>query len=86
MDEILLGSDPKDISSLSRRIWVEMKKTSKVAFPAMVARVTQFGMFVVTQAFIGHIGEVELAAYALIQIITVRFVNGIIVRIFILLI
>jgi MATE family multidrug resistance protein len=58
----------------------------KVAFPAMVARVTQFGMFVVTQAFIGHIGEVELAAYALIQIITVRFVNGIIVRIFILLI
>ncbi|XP_062175359.1 protein DETOXIFICATION 24-like [Alnus glutinosa] len=78
MDERLLGSDPKDVSSLSRRIWVEMKKTSKVAFPAMVARVTQFGMFVVTQAFIGHIGEVELAAYALIQIITVRFVNGII--------
>jgi len=86
MDERLLGSDPKDISSLSRRIWVEMKKTSKVAVPAMVARVTQFGMFVVTQAFIGHIGEVELAAYALIQIITVRFVNGIIVRIFIFLI
>ncbi len=86
MDERLLGSEPNHISSLSRRIWVEMKKTSKVAFPAMVARVTQFGMFVVTQAFIGHIGEVELAAYALIQIITVRFVNGIIVRIFILVI
>ncbi|KAB1223103.1 Protein TRANSPARENT TESTA 12 [Morella rubra] len=43
----------------------------------MLARVTQFGMFVVTQAFIGHLGEVDLAAYALIQIITVRFANGI---------
>jgi len=83
MDERLLGSEPNHISSLSRRIWVEMIKTSKIAFPSMIARVTQFGMFVVTQAFIGHLGELDLAAYALIQIITVRFVNGIIVRIFI---
>ena len=79
MDERLLGSDPK--CSLSRRIWVETKKISNIAFPTMVARVTQFGMYVVTQAFIGHLGELDLAAYALIQIITVRFVNGIVVRI-----
>ncbi|GKU98652.1 hypothetical protein SLEP1_g11626 [Rubroshorea leprosula] len=45
----------------------------------MLARVSGFGMFVVTQAFIGHISEVELAAYALIQFITVRFANGILV-------
>jgi hypothetical protein len=81
MDERLLGSDPK--RSLSRRIWVETKKISNIAFPTMVARVTQFGMYVVTQAFIGHLGELNLAAYALIQIITVRFVNGIVVRFFI---
>ncbi|XP_059433796.1 protein DETOXIFICATION 24-like [Corylus avellana] len=77
MDERLLGSNPKNNSNLSRRIWVETKKISKIAFPSMVARVTQFGIFVVTQAFIGHLGELDLAAYALIQIITVRFVNGI---------
>jgi MATE family multidrug resistance protein len=83
MDERLLGSNPK--SNLSTRIWVETKKMSKIAFPSMLARVTQFGMFVVTQAFIGHLGELDLAAYALIQIISVRFVNGILVRFFIIL-
>lgn len=82
MDERLVeSSEPNDIRNLLRKIWVETKKTWRVAFPAMLARVTQFGMFVVTQAFIGHLGEVDLAAYALIQIITVRFANGILVRI-----
>ncbi|KAF5471933.1 hypothetical protein F2P56_008692 [Juglans regia] len=79
MDERLLGSEPKDNSNLAWRIWVETRRIWKIAFPSMLARVTQFGMFVVTQAFIGHLGEVELAAYALIQIITVRFANGILV-------
>jgi MATE family multidrug resistance protein len=59
------------------------KYISNIAFPTVVARVTQFGMYVVTQAFIGHLGELNLAAYAHIQIITVRFVNGIVVRFFI---
>ncbi|KAF2306815.1 hypothetical protein GH714_021672 [Hevea brasiliensis] len=44
----------------------------------MLTKITQFGMLVVTQGFIGHIGEVELAAFALVQIITVRFVHGIV--------
>lgn len=85
MDERLLGAEPENIRNLPRRIWVESKKIWRIAFPAMLARVTQFGMFVVTQAFIGHLGEVDLAAYALIQILTVRFVNGILVSIFIIL-
>ncbi|KAG6692622.1 hypothetical protein I3842_10G123800 [Carya illinoinensis] len=79
MDERFLGSEPKDNSNLAWRIWVETRRIWKIAFPSMLARVTQFGMFVVTQAFIGHLGEVELAAYALIQIINVRFANGILV-------
>ena len=85
MDERLLGAEPENISNLPRRIWAESKKIWRVAFPAMLARVTQFGMFVVTQAFIGHLGGVDLAAYALIQILTVRFVNGILVSIFVIL-
>ncbi|KAF5475702.1 hypothetical protein F2P56_007478 [Juglans regia] len=78
MDERLLRSEvPKETSNLPKRIWVESRKIWKVAFPSMISRVTQFGVFVVTQAFIGHFGEVDLAAYALVQIIAVRFVNGI---------
>ncbi|XWS42755.1 hypothetical protein CRYUN_Cryun16bG0041500 [Craigia yunnanensis] len=77
MEERLLGSEPKENSSLRRRVWEESKKLWRVGFPSILARVTSFGMFVVTQAFIGHIGEIQLAAYALIQVITVRFANGI---------
>ncbi|KDP39621.1 hypothetical protein JCGZ_02641 [Jatropha curcas] len=76
MEERLLESEEKDISDLKRRIWVEQKKIWKVGFPSMLARVTQYGMFVVTQAFIGRVGDVQLAGYALVQIITVRFANG----------
>ncbi|GLT87540.1 hypothetical protein SLE2022_056190 [Rubroshorea leprosula] len=74
MDERLL---PERKESLRVRLWEESKKIWRVAFPAILVRVSGFGMFVVTQAFIGQISEVELAAYALIQIITVRFANGI---------
>lgn len=79
MEERLLGSEAKDIDDLKGRIWKESKKLWRVAFPAMLARVSQYGMFVITQGFIGHLGEVELAAYALIQIIAVRFSNGILI-------
>lgn len=79
MEERLLGSEAKDIDDLKGRVWKESKKLWRVVFPAMLARVSQYGMFVITQGFIGHLGEVELAAYALIQIIAVRFSNGILI-------
>ncbi|KAL5834879.1 hypothetical protein ACOSQ4_014376 [Xanthoceras sorbifolium] len=73
-----MGSNEiSDKSDLKARICEESKKIWRVAFPAILARVTQFGMLVVTQAFIGHMGEVKLAAYALTQILTLTFVNGI---------
>ncbi|XP_058002572.1 protein DETOXIFICATION 24 isoform X2 [Hevea brasiliensis] len=61
MEERLLGSEAKDISDLKGRIWIENKKIWKVGFPAALARVTQYGMFVVTQSFIGHAGKLQLA-------------------------
>ncbi|XP_050225045.1 protein DETOXIFICATION 24-like isoform X2 [Mercurialis annua] len=62
---------------LKCRIWEENKKIWRVGFPAMLARTTQYGMLVVTQAFIGHIGKVDLAGYALIQIIAIGIAIGI---------
>ncbi|KAJ6410775.1 hypothetical protein OIU84_007515 [Salix udensis] len=72
---------PEDLSNvdLNTRIWTESKMVWKIAFPAMVARVTSFGMVVVTQAFIGHIGKLELAAYALLHSFIVRFITGIVI-------
>ena len=72
---------PEELSNvdLKTRIWTESKMIWKIAFPAMVARVTSFGMIVVTQAFLGHTGKLELAAFALLQSFIVRFINGILV-------
>lgn len=80
MEESLLGSESKDVDDFKGRVWAESKKLWRIAFPAMVSRVSQFGMFVITQAFIGHINQLELAAYSLVQIFTVRFAQGILVR------
>ncbi|RZC66162.1 hypothetical protein C5167_009854 [Papaver somniferum] len=63
--------------NLSKRFWVESLKVWKIAFPTTVARVTSFGILVVTQSFMGYIGDIELAAYSLMQIFLLRFANGI---------
>ncbi|OMO61305.1 Multi antimicrobial extrusion protein [Corchorus olitorius] len=79
MDEkLLVGlNQTKNGGELKERVWVELKKIWRTAFPASLTKLTSFGMFVITQAFIGHLSKVELAAYSLIQIITVRFAYGI---------
>ncbi|KAL6988614.1 hypothetical protein U1Q18_014366 [Sarracenia purpurea var. burkii] len=77
-EERLLGSKAREEGGdLKWRIWEESKKMWRVAFPGILARVTSFGLIVVTQSFIGHLSELDLAAYALVQTLTVRFVNGI---------
>lgn len=66
---------------MKEKFWEESKQLWKIAFPAIVSRVALFGIYVVTQAFIGHIGKLELAAYAIVQIMAIRFAHGILVRI-----
>ncbi|KAM7280814.1 hypothetical protein ACFE04_007948 [Oxalis oulophora] len=66
-------------SDLKKRIWEESKLTWRIAFPGVISRVTSFGTIVITQLFLGHIGEVHLAAYALVQTLFIRFVNGILI-------
>ncbi|ESR50524.1 hypothetical protein CICLE_v10031503mg [Citrus x clementina] len=54
-----------------------MKLTWRIAFPSILSRITSFGQILVTQSFLGHVGEIELASFALVQSIFLRFVNGI---------
>ncbi|KAF4371529.1 hypothetical protein G4B88_008244, partial [Cannabis sativa] len=63
---------------LKWRVWREMKLIWKIAFPSMLARTTSFGVLVVTQSFLGHVTELDLAAFALVQTLFLRFINGII--------
>ncbi|PPS18054.1 hypothetical protein GOBAR_AA02528 [Gossypium barbadense] len=71
--------EEEEKNDLKKRVWVETKKIWRIAFPSMLARVTSFGMIIVTQSFLGHIGRAELATFALIQSIFVRFINGILI-------
>ncbi|GMY28804.1 protein DETOXIFICATION 27-like [Fagus crenata] len=51
--------DPKD---LALRVWIESKKLWHILGPSIFSRVAAFSMNVITQAFAGHLGEVELAS------------------------
>jgi MATE family multidrug resistance protein len=77
--ERLLGLEEQEETDIKQRIWVELKLMWRIAFPSILARVTAFGMIVVTQSFIGRVSELDLAAYALVQSILLRFSNGILV-------
>lgn len=65
---------------LKNKVWRETKKMWVVAGPAIFTRVSTFGINVISQAFIGHIGSTQLAAFSLVFTVLVRFANGILVR------
>ena len=67
--------------SLRKRAWEESKKMWVVAGPAIFTRFSTFGIMVVSQSFIGHIGSTELVAYAIVMTVLVRFVNGALVSV-----
>lgn len=79
MDAPLLSCKAEEEGDLKRKVVEESRKIWRVAAPNVIARVTSFGTVVVTQSFIGHINSTHLSGYALVQALTVQFVNGILV-------
>ncbi|XP_022866500.1 protein DETOXIFICATION 24-like [Olea europaea var. sylvestris] len=77
--ERLLGSEGKEVGNLKGKVYDESKKIWRVALPGIIARVASFGTIIVTQSFIGHINSLDLAGYALVQTLSVRFINGILI-------
>ncbi|KAG5556151.1 hypothetical protein RHGRI_006693 [Rhododendron griersonianum] len=74
------GKGQKGVPSeekLKDRLWSETKKMWVVAGPAIFTRCSTFGINVISQAFVGHIGATELAGYALVATVFLRFANGI---------
>ena len=64
---------------IKEKVWGETKRLWIVAGPAIFTRFSTFGINIISQAFIGHIGPTELAAYALVITVLLRFANGILV-------
>jgi MATE family multidrug resistance protein len=57
----------------------ESKLLWHIAFPAILTAVFQFSVGFVTVGFAGHIGEVELAAVAVVENVIEGFAYGILV-------
>ncbi|XP_050209908.1 protein DETOXIFICATION 33-like [Mercurialis annua] len=60
-----------------KKRWGESKKMWEIAAPAMLTAITQFSIGFVTSAFVGHLGEVELAAVSVVQNVIEGFVYGV---------
>ncbi|PKI47340.1 hypothetical protein CRG98_032265 [Punica granatum] len=58
------------------RVWIETKKLWQIVGPAIFSRVAAYSMNVVSQAFAGHIGSVELAAFSIANTVIVGFNFG----------
>jgi len=77
--EIASEQEIEDESSLVKRVWKESKLMWIVAAPAIFTRFSTFGLNIISQAFVGHIGPRELAAFALVFTVLIRFANGVLV-------
>ncbi|KAL0365477.1 UNVERIFIED_CONTAM: protein DETOXIFICATION 33 [Sesamum angustifolium] len=63
--------------SIGAKTLDESKKMWEIAAPAILTTVAQFSIGFVTIAFVGHLGEVELAAVSVVQNVLEGFVFGI---------
>jgi len=58
---------------IKKEIWLETKKLWRIVGPAIFTRVTTNLIFVITQAFAGHLGELELAAISIVNNVIIGF-------------
>ncbi|KAG1334604.1 protein DETOXIFICATION 27 [Cocos nucifera] len=73
----LLGEQELDVGmGLVRRTWEESKKLWRIVAPAIFSRVVTYSMNVITQAFAGHLGDLELAAISIANTVVVGFNFG----------
>jgi MATE family multidrug resistance protein len=77
------GQDDDDDQDqdLARRVWVESKKLWHIVGPAIFSRLASYSMLIITQAFAGHLGDLELAAISIANNVVVGFDFGLLVRI-----
>ena len=69
----------EDGRGLKKRVWVETKKLWQIVGPAMFSRLTSYSMLVITQAFAGHLGDLELAAISIVNNVIIGFNLGLLV-------
>ncbi|KAL2339962.1 hypothetical protein Fmac_007902 [Flemingia macrophylla] len=73
--EVLLQTGDGE-EGFRKKLWLETKSLWLIVGPSIFSRVAAFTMNVVTQAFAGHLGDVELAAISIANTVIVGFNFG----------
>ncbi|KAJ4978443.1 hypothetical protein NE237_009223 [Protea cynaroides] len=71
------SAEKEEQHQLLSRLWIESKQLWVVAGPAILTRFSMYGTFVISQAFIGHIGNTELAGLSIVYHVLVKFSIGV---------
>lgn len=69
-----------NISRLTKEVWQESKKLWEVVGPAAFMRLVLYAMNIISQAFAGHLGDRELAAYSIATTVVSGLSFGLLVR------
>ncbi|KAH7849238.1 hypothetical protein Vadar_015036 [Vaccinium darrowii] len=65
-------------TGLKKRVWVETKQLWHLVGPSIFGRICAATFAVVTQAFAGHLGDVELASISIVNTVVVGFTFGLV--------
>ncbi|KAH9612101.1 hypothetical protein KSS87_002581, partial [Heliosperma pusillum] len=60
-----LEYDELNNEGVVKRVWVESKKLWHIVGPSIIGRTASYSMLVISQAFAGHLGDLELAAISI---------------------
>ncbi|WCJ33847.1 MATE efflux family protein [Euphorbia peplus] len=63
--------------NMIQKTWIESKMMWRIAAPAMLTEISQFLIGFVTSAYVGHLGELELAAVSVVQNVIHDFAFGV---------
>lgn len=79
-DSIIIFQEESEAEcGLGKRLWVESKKLWRIAGPAIFTRLTTYGTNLVTQAFVGHLGDLDLAAITISTTVIIGLSFGLLV-------
>ncbi|GLT81407.1 hypothetical protein SLA2020_527960 [Shorea laevis] len=73
--------EQENTTNLRTKVLNELKTIWRIVFLGIIAKVTSFGLIIVTQSFLGHVSDIQLATVAFVQSIFLRFINGILIGI-----
>lgn len=76
-----VNDDQKEKSDLKSKVWTETKKLWHIVGPTIFSRLAIFSMNLITQAYVGHLGDLELASFTIANNIIVGFNFGFLVYI-----